>query len=117
MSRGSHHAAPVCPAGSPAWRRIPPAENVELAAGFDAFGENRHIHAFADREHGADDGTRLGAVFDLVHERAVELDLVEREGSQRFQRRVTGTEVIERDGHTQRLDLREQRKGFVRGFR
>src|SRR5581483_6762978 len=63
-------------------------QKIPLRFGLDAFGENRHVQAFAKREHGADNGGSRGVVRQPFDEGLVELDLVERKYVQRRQRRI-----------------------------
>src|SRR5262245_38446009 len=80
-------------------------EQGELSVGLDALGEDRDVEALAERQHRADDRLGLRVGLDLVHEQAVELDLVEGERAQRIERGVAGAEIVERDGDAERLDL------------
>src|SRR6185503_5995815 len=66
-----------------------------LAAG-NAFGDHLEVHGVAERDRGADDRDALVARGD-VDERAVELDLVDREAAQAGQRRIAGAEIVEDD--------------------
>ena len=86
---------------------------VELRLGFDTFGSHRDIQALAQPNNGADNRRRLIPCVDPVDEAAVDLDLVEREGLQRRQRRETGAEIVHRDPHPQHLQLTQVVDGAV----
>src|SRR5688572_3191087 len=62
----------------------------------NAFGDDLDCHGVTEGHRGADDGDALVARRD-VDERAIELDLVDREGAQAAQRRIAGTEIVEDD--------------------
>ena len=64
---------------------------------------------------GANDRLRVVALRHVAHERAVDLDLVEREAAQIGERRVAGAEVVHRDAHAEPAQLmqRRQRVGLV----
>src|SRR5688500_2266528 len=62
----------------------------------NAFVHDLEAHRVAEGHRGADDGDALVALGD-VDERALELDLVDREGAQAAQRRIAGAEIVERE--------------------
>src|SRR3989344_3949652 len=63
------------------------AQHLELLARLDPFRQDRDRQALAQRQHSAQNRRRLDIAFQLGGEEAVELDLVERKGAQRFERR------------------------------
>jgi hypothetical protein len=54
----------------------------QLLFGFDAFGHDRQTEGVGQCDDGGDDGALFGAVAQLVDERLVDLDEVERELTQ-----------------------------------
>src|SRR5580704_6601772 len=58
------------------------AQDFELLLGLDAFGRGDHAEARAEPRHRADDGDAIVFLAKLADERAVDLDLVEREAAQ-----------------------------------
>ena len=74
--------------------------------GFDAqmarkFGEGAHEEAIVDRAR------------DVLHERAVDLDDVDAEAAQIAERRVSGAEIVHRDGDAERFHMAEDARGLV----
>ena len=57
----------------------------------------------------------LGVVLDALHERAVDLDHVDREAAQLRERREAGAEVVDRDAHALRRAAPAARAGAVAG--
>src|SRR5579862_230284 len=88
-------------------------EEAQLLVGLDAFGDHRQAEALAEAEHGAHDRGRLLVRMDLLDERAVDLDPVERKGAQVRKRRVAGAEIVHRDLDAERLDLTQRRQRAV----
>src|SRR6185312_13838896 len=72
-------------------------QNVALLRGLDAFGDHRKGEAVGEADHGAHDRDRVVALLEIADELAVYLDEIERERLQVRQRRIAGTEVVERD--------------------
>src|ERR1700688_4992313 len=62
------------------------AQNLELLLGLDALGRGGNAQTRAEPRHGADDGDAIVFLAELADERAVDLDLVEREAAQIAQR-------------------------------
>src|ERR1700743_68023 len=81
------------------------AQELQLGVGLDALGQHRQTEAAAQSEHRADDGGCLAVGVYGLDEGAVDLDLVEREGTQVRQRGITGAEIVHRDADAERLDL------------
>jgi hypothetical protein len=87
--------------------------------------ENRRIHSAstgakvvdqshdARRDDGADDGARVGAVGQGLHERLVDLDLVERKPLQMRQARIAGAEIIECKPHAESLEPAQRQVGIL----
>src|SRR5581483_1834420 len=97
------------------------AQETQLLTGLDTFRQHRQIQPAPDAEHRANDGRRLFVGVDRLDEGAVDLDLVEREGPQVRQRRVTGSEIVHRDAHAEGLELTQRHQRAVevadqRGF-
>lgn len=81
----------------------------ELAFGLDALGENRNVQAVPERDDGAHDRHRMVIIVEIANEDPVDLDLLEREGVQVGQRRISRSEIIERDMHAEQLQLTQDR--------
>src|SRR5262249_26173009 len=79
------------------------AQEELLLGRLDAFGGHLHAETAAEADHGVDDRGRIRGALDRVHEAAVDLELVEREAAQIEQARITGTEIVERKPHAERL--------------
>ena len=88
-------AAEECQSSSAALRRaevlsrmpgskmcIRDSEEAELLLGLHALGDDRHLQAMAEADHGPDDRSRLRIASEIDDEGAVDLDLVERKGLQ-----------------------------------
>src|SRR5579859_7482048 len=73
------------------------AQHVELLGGLDAFRGRDHTEAPPQARDGPNDRERIVARRKLAHERAIDLDLVEREAAQIAQRGIAGAEIVERD--------------------
>ena len=88
-----------------------------LRFGFDALGDDagaEHVREHAD--HVRDLG-RGRIPIDAADEAAVDLDAVERKGAEIAQRGIAGTEIVERERRTERLDLMQEPGGaFGVGF-
>ena len=63
-------------------------------------------------EVGGDRGV-AGVVLDALHERAVHLDHVDREAAQLAERREAGAEVVDRDAHSQLVEVLQLGAGAV----
>eukprot|EP01022_Parablepharisma_sp_SALTPOND_P021769 TRINITY_DN435_c2_g11_i1.p1 TRINITY_DN435_c2_g11~~TRINITY_DN435_c2_g11_i1.p1 ORF type:complete len:948 (-),score=370.43 TRINITY_DN435_c2_g11_i1:3556-6399(-) len=85
-------------------------KNGALGLGLHTLGQHRYIEAMAQRQDGAHEGLGLLAGFELADEAAVQLDLVEGEGAQGFQRRIAAAEIVHGDGHAHGLELLQQVK-------
>jgi hypothetical protein len=86
---------------------------------FDSFGDYRQIQLFAKPDGGAHDCGVIGIGQQSEHERAVDLQAVQREFFQVAQAGITRAEVIKYDPDAKRLNLQErvQRKPFRRATR
>ena len=84
------------------------AQEIEMRLRLDAFGQNRDMQVLAEAQDRAHDRRRLMVGAHLVHEGAVELDLVERECVQGRERGIAGAEIVHRDGDAERLDLTQE---------
>ena len=76
----------------------------------DPFRHRFDAEAAAEPDHRAHDRGALGAGRELVHERPVDLDLVEREHVQIGQRRIAGAEIVEYDRHAELLEPVQRRE-------
>ena len=70
-------------------------KQLELHVIFDALRGGSDAEALAEPNHRANDCQGVVASGELVHEGAVDLDLVEREAAQITQRRVASAEVVD----------------------
>src|SRR4051812_10059063 len=73
------------------------AQALELLNVLDAFRRRRHPEAQAEARDSPHDRDAVLAALELLHERAVDLDLVEREAAQVLQRRIPRAEIVHRD--------------------
>src|SRR5580704_17852378 len=73
------------------------AQNFKLLLGLDTFRRRDHAKARAEPGDGADDRDAIVFLAEFVDERAIDLDLVERETAQIAQRRITSAEVVHAD--------------------
>ena len=76
-------------------------QQLELLDRLHALGGRDHVEARARPVTARDDRRAIGSRGDFRDERAVDLDLVEREHAQVAQRRIAGAEVVENDRHAQ----------------
>ena len=77
-------------------------ETGEVGLRLDAFGDDLHVETRGEAEDGTHDGQRMPVARQVAYERAVDLDLVEREGAQIAERGIAGSEVVHGDARTQR---------------
>ena len=83
-------------------------EERQLCDGLDALGAGPHAQAVAETDHGAHDRVGIGPGLERGDERAIDLDLVERELLQVAQARVAGAEVVHGDVHAKVLELAQR---------
>ena len=72
-------------------------DGVELIDRFNSFGHRAHLHPLSQARNRMDDGNTVlsfGPV-EVSDERAVDLDLIEREATQIAERRIGCTEIVE----------------------
>ena len=86
------------------------AQQRELLHRFDALRDRAHAEAAAERDHAADDRGAIGAVVHFRHERAVDLDLVERKHLEIAERGIPGPEIVEHDRDAKLLELVKHRQ-------
>ena len=77
----------------------------ELLLGLDALDGGDHVEAVREAGDALDDRERALLVRDVLHERAVDLDLVEREAAQVAQAGVAGAEIVHREVDAERAQL------------
>ena len=70
-----------------------------LLGRFDAFGDDVAAQALAHADHRAHDGGVVRVCGDLVQERLVDFEHVDRKMAQVTETRVTGAEVVDRQAH------------------
>ena len=82
-----------------------PDQALDLGLRLDALGDRRRLQAVGELDDAA--GERLGSdvVGDLVDEALVDLDDLDREAPEIAQRRVAGSEVVDREGDPEALEL------------
>ena len=81
------------------------AQEVGLEARLDTFGGAPHAQRVRQRNCSLRDGAAIGLVFNIANKALVDLDLVEREAAQIGQRGIARTEIVQRDAHTNFLQL------------
>src|SRR5688572_18516181 len=81
------------------------SKQAELVRLLDTLTDGLQAHRAPERDQRLGEIGCLTAVAQLTHERAVDLDDVDREAKQMAHRRVAGTEVIERDAYAQLAKL------------
>src|SRR5829696_8148046 len=84
-----------------------PTQAVELLLRLNAFRGDRDVECVRHVHHGACDGGALAVRGEVGDERAVELDLVDREAVQVRQRRVARAEVVDRELDAELLQVVE----------
>ena len=82
-----------------------------LLGGLDAFGRGRHAEVPGERDHRPDDGRRMAALAEFLHEGLVDLDLVGPEGAHRAKRGIAGAEIVEGDDDAHPAKRRQRRIG------
>src|ERR1700689_5285780 len=80
-------------------------ECLELLFGLDTFGSRLHAKADAHGCDGADDCNRLWTLGKILHERTVDLDLVEWKFLQIGEARIPSAKIIHRDAHAEIAQL------------
>src|SRR5436190_9328555 len=80
---------------------------LKLRFSFHPLGRRRNTERAAKACDCANDRDRIALVSQVVNERLVDLDLVERESTQVTQARISSAEVVHRDADTEVAQLRE----------
>jgi len=62
---------------------------------FDAFSDDVHAHVLGQRNDRADDFDVLGSFADAAHERAINLQSINREAMQIPERGITGAKIVD----------------------
>src|ERR1700737_574243 len=86
------------------------AQPVELVHGFDAFRRGRDVEAAAkagDRPH---DRNAIGTIRQILHERAIDLDLVERKAPEIAEAGISGAEIIHGNADPEFAQLMQDRE-------
>src|SRR5216684_1736573 len=78
---------------------------VELFSGFDAFGRGHHAHSACERRDRPHDIERARVFRNVLYERAVDLDLVERKALEIGKRGISGAKIVHRDPDTKGSQL------------
>src|SRR5579883_3465701 len=81
-----------------------------LLLGLDPLGGGDDVEAAGEARDGADDRGAVAPARQLLHEGAVDLDLVEWEHLQIAERRVAGAEIVEHDRGADTLDRVQRRE-------
>jgi hypothetical protein len=96
-------------------------QKLQLFSAFHTLGQNLQMQALAHLHDGIDNGGCIRVVGQIGHERAVDLEPVYGVLAQIGQRRVAGTEIIDRQSHAKGLEgmqsllhlvAREHQRGF-----
>src|SRR6266849_7172238 len=74
---------------------------VELFSGFDAFGRGRHAHSVCERRDRSHDIERACVFRNVLYERTVNLDLVERKTLEIGERGISGAKIVHGDPDTE----------------
>jgi hypothetical protein len=98
------------------------AQEFQLLAGFDAFGNDLEIEALAHVDDGAHDGGIVRVHGDVAHERLVDFQSADGKLLQRRQRRIAGAEVVDGQMQAHGVELVQKSDGALRirhqgGFR
>src|SRR5688572_16026671 len=83
------------------------SNRLELSSCFDAFGGCLHTQPVGQRSYGTHNVESTRALRDVLDERTINLDLVEREALQIAERGVSGAEVVHHDSYPQFTQLIE----------
>ena len=75
-----------------------------VALRLDALGDDLEAEVVAERDDRAHDRGVVGVAVHVEHERAVDLELRDREPGEVGERRVAGAEVVDRDADAERLE-------------
>ena len=81
------------------------AHQLELLLGLDPLGRGLDAEACPEIGDRPDDHRAAAVALDVLDERAVDLDLVERERAQIAERGISGAEIVHRDAHAERAQL------------
>ncbi len=76
------------------------ADQIELIGGLNALGRGGHAEAAAKADDRPDDRDAVGLRGDILHERAIDLDLVEGKGAQVAEAGIAGAEIVKRNADT-----------------
>ena len=76
-----------------------PTQEIALRGGLDALRRDLDADGAGEVDHRLDDRVGGDVGVEVLHERAVDLDLVDRIFVQVAQRRIAGAEIVERDAH------------------
>src|SRR5688500_14723262 len=81
------------------------AQEAQLGVGLDALGDHLEVQGMAERDDRLREGpvVGLGAAADVAHERAVDLERVDRQILEVGKARIAGAEVVERKRDTELL--------------
>ena len=82
-----------------------------LLAAFHALGHNLEMQGAGHRDDRGGDGFVIGVGFEIVHERAVDLELIDVEALEIGKRRVAGPEVVDRQAHVEVVERLEGGQG------
>ena len=80
------------------------AQPLELGGGLDALGRDREAEAVRHCRDRLHDLRVRGMRIELAQERAVDLQLVDRQAAQVSETRIAGAEVVDRDAYAERCD-------------
>ena len=86
------------------------AQPVELVHGLHAFGRRGDVEAAAEAGDRAHDRHAVGALRQILDERAVDLDLVERKAAEIAQAGIAGAEIVHRNADAELAQLMQDRE-------
>ena len=84
------------------------AQEFKLFLAFHAFGQRGELQGFREVDDGDRDGPVVGIGTQVVDERTVDLEFVDRIALQIAQRRIAGAEIVDRDFHAERAQSRQR---------
>ena len=79
------------------------AQQLQLFVVLDTLGDDLHAHGMRHRHQRLDDFLVAFVAADIADEAAIDLEAVDRQRLEVAQRRITGTEIVDRDVQTARM--------------
>src|SRR5207253_531606 len=89
-------------------------EELELFLRLDALGDHANVQRLAHRDHGRNDCSVASSALDVVNERLIDFQSIDREPLQVIERGMSHAEIIDRDAHSEILEIEKNLGGQVR---